>query len=62
MGATNEWFLPVKDRFIHAPHPSWTGVGFADIGGDGALIEIAAIAWVSTTPATTSCQAPSSTQ
>jgi enamine deaminase RidA (YjgF/YER057c/UK114 family) len=51
IAATNEWFLPVKDRFIHAPHPSWTGVGVADIGGDGAVIEIAAIARVSTTPA-----------
>jgi enamine deaminase RidA (YjgF/YER057c/UK114 family) len=51
MAATNEWFLPVKDRFIHAPHPSWTGIGVADIGGEGALIEIGAIARVSTTPA-----------
>lgn len=46
MAATNEWFLPVKSRFITAPYPSWTGVGVADIGGEGALIEIGAIAYV----------------
>lgn len=46
MAETNTWFLPVKDRFITAPHPSWTGIGVADIGGEGALIEIGAIAQV----------------
>lgn len=46
MAATNEWFLPVKNQFIKEPYPSWTGVGVADIGGDGALIEIGAIARV----------------
>lgn len=46
MAATNEWFLPVKERFIHSPYPTWTGVGVDDIGGIGALIEIGAIARV----------------
>jgi enamine deaminase RidA (YjgF/YER057c/UK114 family) len=46
MAATNEWFLPVKSRFITPPFPSWTGIGVADIGGEGALIEIGAIAYV----------------
>jgi enamine deaminase RidA (YjgF/YER057c/UK114 family) len=46
MAATNEWFLPVKNRFIKKPYPTWTGVGVADIGGEGALIEIGAIARV----------------
>ncbi|GAA3334732.1 RidA family protein [Curtobacterium albidum] len=46
MATTNEWFLPVKDRFFPAPFPSWTGVGVADLGGDGAVIEIGAIARV----------------
>lgn len=44
MAASNEWFLPVKSRFITAPYPSWTGFGVADLGGDGAMIEIGAIA------------------
>ena len=46
MAATNEWFLPVKSRFFPAPYPSWTGFGVADLGGEGALIEIGAIARV----------------
>lgn len=46
MAASNEWFLPVKARYIPAPYPSWTGFGVADLGGDGALIEIGAIARV----------------
>lgn len=46
MAATNEWFLPVKSRYFPAPYPSWTGFGVADLGGDGALIEIGAIARV----------------
>ncbi|MGF9649105.1 Rid family hydrolase [Pseudarthrobacter oxydans] len=44
MAATNEWFLPVKSRFFPAPYPTWTGFGVADLGGEGALIEIGAIA------------------
>ncbi|BCW42743.1 hypothetical protein StoSoilB3_42780 (plasmid) [Arthrobacter sp. StoSoilB3] len=44
MAATNEWFLPVKSRYFQAPYPSWTGFGVADLGGEGALIEIGAIA------------------
>jgi enamine deaminase RidA (YjgF/YER057c/UK114 family) len=44
MAATNEWFLPIKERFFPAPYPSWTGVGVADLGGDGAVIEIGVIA------------------
>ncbi|MGO4806499.1 Rid family hydrolase [Arthrobacter sp. 2MCAF15] len=46
MAATNEWFLPVKSRFFTAPYPTWTGFGVADLGGEGALIEIGAIARV----------------
>ena len=46
MAATNEWFLPVKSRFFPPPYPSWTGFGAADLGGEGALIEIGAIARV----------------
>ena len=46
MAATNEWFLPVKSRYFPAPYPSWTGFGVADLGGDGALIEIGASARV----------------
>lgn len=46
MAATNEWFLPVKSRFFPAPYPTWTGFGVADLGGEGALIEIGAIARV----------------
>ncbi|MDR7159879.1 enamine deaminase RidA (YjgF/YER057c/UK114 family) [Arthrobacter sp. BE255] len=46
MAATNEWFLPVKSRFFPAPYPSWTGFGVADLGGEGAMIEIGAIARV----------------
>lgn len=46
MAATNDWFLPVKSRFFPAPYPSWTGFGVADLGGEGALIEIGAIARV----------------
>ncbi len=46
MTATNEWFLPVKSRYFPSPYPSWTGFGVADLGGDGALIEIGAIARV----------------
>ena len=46
MDATNEWFLPVKSRFFPAPYPTWTGFGVADLGGQGALIEIGAIARV----------------
>lgn len=49
MAESNEWFLPVKQRFIHAPFPSWTGFGVADLGGDGALIEIGAIARIRST-------------
>jgi enamine deaminase RidA (YjgF/YER057c/UK114 family) len=48
MAESNAWFLPVKNRFILAPYPSWTGVGVADIGGEGAVIEIGAIARVPT--------------
>lgn len=44
MAATNEWFLPVKARHFTAPYPSWTGVGVADLGGEGALIEVGAVA------------------
>lgn len=47
MAESNAWFLPVKNRFIVGPYPSWTGVGVADIGGEGAVIEIGAIARVS---------------
>ncbi|KAF2414683.1 hypothetical protein B1729_03640 [Microbacterium sp. B35-04] len=50
MAATNEWFLPVKNRYFPAPHPAWTGVGVADLGGEGALIEIGAIARVVAQP------------
>jgi enamine deaminase RidA (YjgF/YER057c/UK114 family) len=46
MAATNEWFLPVKSRFFTAPYPTWTGFGVSDLGGEGALIEIGAIARV----------------
>ncbi len=46
MAATNEWFLPVKSRFFSSPYPTWTGFGVADLGGEGALIEIGAIARV----------------
>ena len=49
MAESNEWFLPVKQRFIPAPFPSWTGFGVADLGGDGALIEIGAIARIRST-------------
>lgn len=41
---TNEWFLPVKSRYISAPYPSWTGFGVTSLGGEGAIIEIGAIA------------------
>ena len=44
MAATNEWFLPVKARYFAEPYPAWTGVGVADLGGEGALIEVGAIA------------------
>ncbi|MFZ3572219.1 Rid family hydrolase [Streptomyces sp. BH097] len=47
MAVTNEWFLPVKARYLPAPFPTWTGVGVADLGGEGALIEIGAVARVS---------------
>lgn len=46
MIATNKWFLPVKSKFISEPYPSWTGIGVADLGGEGAVIEIGAIARV----------------
>lgn len=41
---TNEWFIPVKSRYITAPYPSWTGFGVTSLGGEGAIIEIGAIA------------------
>jgi enamine deaminase RidA (YjgF/YER057c/UK114 family) len=41
---TNEWFIPVKSRYITEPYPSWTGIGVASLGGEGAVIEIGAIA------------------
>ena len=38
-------FMAVKDRFIDTPpFPAWTGVGVAQLNGEGALVEIKCIA------------------
>lgn len=44
MNTSLEWFLPVKSKYISEPYPSWNGIGGASLAGEGALIEIGAIA------------------
>jgi enamine deaminase RidA (YjgF/YER057c/UK114 family) len=34
----------VKDEFIAAPYPAWTGVGVAELFPDGGLVEIRVVA------------------
>jgi len=36
--------LEVKDRYVKAPYPAWTGVGVTDRANPHALIEIDVIA------------------
>ena len=36
--------LEVKDRYVKAPYPAWTGVGVTDLANPDALIEIDVIA------------------
>jgi len=38
--------LDVKDRYVNAPYPAWTGVGVTDLANPDALIEIDVIAQV----------------
>ncbi len=33
-------FMKVKDRFLMAPYPAWTGIGVSELGVPGALVEI----------------------
>lgn len=37
-------FRRVKDEFVPAPYPTWTGVGVAELFPDGGLVEIRVIA------------------
>jgi|MudIll2142460700_1097286.scaffolds.fasta_scaffold79006_2 enamine deaminase RidA (YjgF/YER057c/UK114 family) len=44
-----EVFNEVKSRLIHEPHPAWTAIGVAELGGPhrpGLLVEIKATAYV----------------
>lgn len=38
----------VKDEFVPAPYPTWTGIGVADLFPDNALVEIRVIARLAT--------------
>ena len=37
-------FRRVKDEFVPAPYPAWTGIGIAELFPDGGLVEIKVVA------------------
>ena len=39
-------FREVKDRYVKAPYPAWTGVGVTDLANPASLVEIDVIAHI----------------
>lgn len=40
-----EAFRRVKDEFVPAPYPAWTGIGVAELFPDRGVVEIRVVAW-----------------
>jgi len=41
-----EAFEQVKEEFMHGPHPAWTAVGSTGLLGEGGIVEVQMIAYV----------------